>query len=96
MDCDHGNFSRSTYTVLDSAKIKLVRHREVLVGIVGSRGDTWERRSDPAVIMIKGNQVIRVPRPAHKPLWVLSPGSLTSTPAGGGLMAELTTVLLYK
>ena len=46
--------------------------------------------------MIKGNQVIRAPRPAHKPLWVLSPGSLTSTPDGAGLMAELTNVLLYK
>lgn len=43
MDCDHSNFSRSTYTILDSAKIKLVLHREVLVGIVGSRGDTRGR-----------------------------------------------------
>ena len=43
MDCNHGNFSRSTHTVLDSTEIKLVRHREALVGIVGSRGDTRGR-----------------------------------------------------
>ena len=43
MDCNHGNFSRSTYTVLDSTEIKPVRHKEVLVGIVGSRDDTCGR-----------------------------------------------------
>lgn len=91
MDCYYHNFSRSTYEILDNAYIKLVWHKEVLMGIVESRADTWwERTHDATAVMIKGNQVIRAPSTIHKPL-----GVLLLAQSGGGLKAGLIQCLHF-